>query len=77
MGRGLYQIGVYIELLFFSLWQTWSGNLQRTYSGKMLGTNALAATFVLCLFISFTEFSQGRENQPRNANEGVFYFELL
>ena len=40
-------------------------------------SNALAATFVLCLFISFTEFSQGSENQTRNVNEGVFYVVVM
>ena len=68
----MYQIGVYAELFFFSLRQTWSGNLLKTYSGIMLASNTLVATFVLCLLISFTEISQGSENQPRSVNEGMF-----
>ena len=72
--RGLYQNGVYIELLldFFSLRQTWSRNLQKMYSGKMLASNTLVAAFVLCLFISFTDIIQGSEDQPNRVNEGMF-----
>jgi len=30
------------------------------------------ATLVLCLFISFSEITQGSENQPKSADEGMF-----
>ena len=39
----LYQIAEYIELLFFSIKQTWSGNLQKMYPGMMLASNTLVA----------------------------------
>jgi len=35
----------------------------------MLASNTLVATFVLVLLISFTEISQGSENQPNSVNE--------
>jgi len=46
----------------------------------MLVSNTLVATFVLFLLISFTEISQGSENQPSSVNEGMFglnYYEGL
>jgi len=46
----------------------------------MLASNTLVATFVLVLLISFTEISQGSENQPNSVNEGMFglkYYEGL
>ena len=67
-------------MLFFSLRKISSGNLFKTYSGKMLMSNTLVATFVLCLLISFTEISQGSGNQPNSGKEGMFglrYYERL
>ena len=46
----------------------------------MLASNTLVATFVLCLFISFTEISQGIKDQPNRVNEGMFglnYYEQV
>jgi len=46
----------------------------------MLACNTRVGTFVLCLLISFTEISQGSENQPSSVNEGMFglnYYEGL
>ena len=71
---------IYMELLFFSVKQTWSCHLLKTYSGKMLRSNMLVAALALCLLISFTEISQGSEKQPKNVNEGMLglnYYEGL
>ena len=46
----------------------------------MLASYTFVATFVLCLLISFTEISQGSENQPNSVNDGIFdlnYYEGL
>ena len=38
----------------------------------MLASNKFVGSFVLCLLISFTEISQGSENQPKSVDEGMF-----
>ena len=43
----------------------------------MMRSNTFVATFVLCLLISFTEISQGSENQPKNVNEGMFGLKFI
>ena len=46
----------------------------------MLASNKLVGRFFLCLLISFTEISQGSENQPNSVIEGMFglnYYEGL
>ena len=43
----------------------------------MLASNTFVATFVLCLLISFTEISQGSENQPKSVNEGKFGLKMM
>jgi len=38
----------------------------------MLASNTLVGSFLLCLLISFSEISQGSENQPKSEDEGMF-----
>ena len=74
MSKGLYQNAIYMALTFFSLGQTEEWFI----SGKMLSaSNGLNATFALFFLFSFTEISQGRENQPNHGMNGMYGLNLL
>lgn len=60
--------------MFFSLGQTEEWFI----SGKMLSaSNGLNALFALFFLFSFTEISQGSENQPKNGVDGTYGWNLL
>ena len=63
-----------MALTFFRLGQTEEWFI----SGKMLSaSNGLNATFSLFFLFSFTEISQGSENQPKHGMDSMYGLNLL